>query len=131
MSLKFYINGTAGGKDGTEVTAENPIIADGLFPAGSTVATKIVQVFIRADEGETYNNVMYGVIVDDFAKMSISTPATPRQQITPSSNWTCNLIKSVSDTNIGISLVFKANSSETEGIDTSVKLYACPIDFAF
>lgn len=130
MSLKFYINGTAGEKDGQQVTAENPIIADGLFPSGSGTATKKVQVFIRADEGETYNNVMYGVIVDDFAKMSIETLAAPTQQIYPPSNWGCNLIKSVGDTNVSINLLFKAKSSEQEGIDTSVKLYACPIDFS-
>lgn len=130
MALRFYINGTAGGKDGTEVTAANPIIADGLFPSGSTPATKKVQVFIRADEGEIYNNVMYGVIVDDFAKMQIEILAEPIQQISPPSNWVCNLIKSVGDTNVSINLLFKAKSSEQEGIDTSVKLYACPIDFS-
>lgn len=38
--IRFYINGTAGQKDGTEVTSINPITATGLFPSGSTEATK-------------------------------------------------------------------------------------------
>lgn len=38
--VRFYINGTAGSQDGTEVTADNPIVADGMFPSGSTPATK-------------------------------------------------------------------------------------------
>lgn len=32
--IKFYIDGTAGQKDGTEVTSINPITATGLFPSG-------------------------------------------------------------------------------------------------
>lgn len=39
--IKFYIDGTAGQKDGTEVTSINPITATGLFPSGGTEATKI------------------------------------------------------------------------------------------
>lgn len=53
--IRFYIDGTAGQKDGTEVTSINPITATGLFPSGSTAATKTVTVCIRADEGESYN----------------------------------------------------------------------------
>lgn len=34
--IRFYIDGTAGQKDGTEVTSINPITATGLFPSGST-----------------------------------------------------------------------------------------------
>ena len=32
--IRFYIDGTAGQKDGTEVTEINPITATGLFPSG-------------------------------------------------------------------------------------------------
>lgn len=31
--IRFYIDGTAGQKDGTEVTSINPITATGLFPS--------------------------------------------------------------------------------------------------
>lgn len=39
--IRFYIDGTAGQKDGTEVTSINPITATGLFPSGSTAASKM------------------------------------------------------------------------------------------
>lgn len=42
--IRFYI-------DGTEVTSINPITATGLFPSGSTAASKSVKVYIRADAG--------------------------------------------------------------------------------
>ena len=58
--IRFYIDGTTGQKDGTEVTSINPITATGLFPSGSTEATKTVTVCIRADEGESYNQIMLG-----------------------------------------------------------------------
>lgn len=40
--IRFYIDGTTGQKDGTEVTSINPITATGLFPSGSTAASKSV-----------------------------------------------------------------------------------------
>lgn len=52
--IRFYIDGTAGQKDGTEVTEINPITATGLFPSGGTAANKSVKVYIRADAGESY-----------------------------------------------------------------------------
>lgn len=52
--IRFYIDGTTGQKDGTEVTSINPITATGLFPSGSTAASKSVKVYIRADAGESY-----------------------------------------------------------------------------
>lgn len=41
--IRFYIDGTTGQKDGTEVTSINPITATGLFPSGSTAASKLDQ----------------------------------------------------------------------------------------
>lgn len=41
--IRFYIDGTTGQKDGTEVTSINPITATGLFPSGSTAASKSVK----------------------------------------------------------------------------------------
>lgn len=42
--IRFYIDGTTGQKDGTEVTSINPITATGLFPSGSTAASKSVNL---------------------------------------------------------------------------------------
>lgn len=71
--IKFYIDGTAGQKDGTEVTSINPITATGLFPSGGTEATKTVTVCIRADEGESYNQIMLGCNSEAYSKCRIST----------------------------------------------------------
>lgn len=71
--IRFYIDGTAGQKDGTEVTEINPITATGLFPSGSTEATKTVTVCIRADEGESYNQIMLGCNSEAYSKCRISS----------------------------------------------------------
>lgn len=69
--IRFYIDGTAGQKDGTEVTSINPITATGLFPSGSTAASKSVKVYIRADAGESYRQVLVGANADKFTKCRI------------------------------------------------------------
>lgn len=73
--IRFYIDGTTGQKDGTEVTSINPITATGLFPSGSTAASKSVKVYIRADAGESYRQVLVGVNAD-YAKVN-STVGVP------------------------------------------------------
>ena len=52
--LRFYMNGTAGAKDGTEIssnTLSNPLIADGFYPASGVAVSKDITVCIRADSG--------------------------------------------------------------------------------
>jgi hypothetical protein len=49
--IRFYIDGTTGQKDGTEVTSINPITATGLFPSGSTAASKSVKVVYQSRRG--------------------------------------------------------------------------------
>ena len=71
--IRFYIDGTTGQKDGTEVTSINPITATGLFPSGSTAASKSVKVYIRADAGESYRQVLVGVNADKFTKCRITS----------------------------------------------------------
>ena len=71
--IRFYIDGTTGQKDGTEVTSINPITATGLFPSGSTAASKSVKVYIRADAGESYRQVLVGANADKFTKCRITS----------------------------------------------------------
>ena len=127
--IRFYIDGTAGQKDGTEVTSINPITATGLFPSGSTEATKTVTVCIRADEGESYNQIMLGCNSEDYSKCRISSyNNTGVQIVSPNTNWDFYLIKTVTDTNQSFNLTFYAKSSETGNVDTSVSLYAYIVD---
>lgn len=94
--IKFYIDGTAGQKDGTEVTSINPITATGLFPSGGTEATKTVTVCIRADEGESYNQIMLGCNSEAYSKCRISSyNNTGVQIVSPNTNWDFYLIKTV------------------------------------
>lgn len=71
--IRFYIDGTAGQKDGTEVTSINPITVTGLFPSGSPAANKSVKVYIRADAGESYRQVLVGANADKFTKCRITS----------------------------------------------------------
>lgn len=71
--IRFYIDGTAGQKDGTEVTETNPITTTGLFPSGGTAANKSVKVYIRADAGESYRQVLVGANADKFTKCRITS----------------------------------------------------------
>lgn len=128
--IRFYINGTAGSKDGVEVTADNPITADGLFPAGSLPASKTISVFIRADEGESYNNVYYGSSLDEFTKIRMAeTPEVNSQYLTVYNNGQqYYLLKKVTDTNIELKVMFLATSDEIGTVDTSLFFYAIVLD---
>lgn len=128
--IRFYINGTAGSKDGVEVTPDNPITATGLFPAGSLPASKTISVFIRADEGESYNNVYYGSSLDEYKKIRMAeTPEVNSQYLTVYNNGQqYYLLKKVTDTNIELKVMFLATSDEIGTVDTSLFFYAIVLD---
>lgn len=128
--IRFYINGTSGQKDGTEVTEINPITATGLFPSGSIEASKTVSVFIRADEGESYNNVYYGSSLDECTKIRMAeTPEVNSQYLTVYNNGQrYYLLKKVTDTNIELKVMFLATSDEIGTVDTSLFFYAIVLD---
>lgn len=128
--IRFYINGTAGSKDGVEVTPDNPITATGLFPAGSLPASKTISVFIRADEGESYNNVYYGSSLDECTKIRMAeTPEVNSQYLTVYNNGQrYYLLKKVTDTNIELKVMFSATSDEIGTVDTSLFFYAIVLD---
>lgn len=64
--IRFYIDGTAGQKDGTEVTSINPITVTGLFPA-ETIYEITVQDdrFLPILEDTVFHaNVDYLILLD-------------------------------------------------------------------
>ena len=126
--VRFYINGTAGQKDGTEVTEINPIIAAGLFPSGSTAASKSVKVYVRADAGESDNQVMIGADGAKYSDCHITGNNNIVQTIYPPPNWRCYILKSVTDVNQELTFTFYAKASETSTIDTSINIYAYIVD---
>lgn len=70
MALHFYMNGTAGAKDGVEVSngdLSNPIVTDGVYVAEGTTVTKRIPLSIRADEGETWRQVELLVVSSENA----------------------------------------------------------------
>lgn len=98
--IRFYIDGTTGQKDGTEVTSINPITATGLFPSGSTAASKSVKVYIRADAGESYRQVLVGVNADKFTKCRITSfNNSITQTIGLTGGYFETVLKTVSDVN--------------------------------
>lgn len=99
--IRFYIDGTTGQKDGTEVTSINPITATGLFPSGSTAASKSVKVYIRADAGESYRQVLVGVNADKFTKCRITSfNNSITQTIGLTGGYFETVLKTVSDVNL-------------------------------
>lgn len=132
--IRFYINGTVGAKDGTEVTADNPITADGMYPSGSTAASKSIKVCIRADEGESYSQVMVGPSFANTGKCIITaySAGTKTQRIYSRSDnvFLVPMIKTVADTNREFTLTFYANASESGTVDTSIVLFAYVVNLA-
>ncbi len=127
--VRFYINGTAGSQDGTEVTADNPIVADGMFPSGSTPATKTVSVSIRADAGESYRQVLVGANSDKFTKCRITSfNNSTTQTIGLTGGNFETVLKTVSDVNQELTFTFYATASDGATVDTSIKIYAYVID---
>lgn len=109
--IRFYIDGTTGQKDGTEVTSINPITATGLFPSGSTAASKSVKVYIRADAGESYRQVLVGVNADKFTKCRITSfNNSTTQTIGLTGGVFCNRIKNSFGCQSRINLYFLRNS---------------------
>lgn len=127
--IRFYIDGTAGQKDGTEVTEINPITATGLFPSSSTVASKSVKVYIRADAGESYRQVLVGVNADKFTKCRITSfNNSTTQTIGLTGGYFETVLKTVSDVNQELTFTFGATASDGATVDTSIKIYAYVID---
>lgn len=120
--IRFYIDGTTGQKDGTEVTSINPITATGLFPSGS-------KVYIRADAGESYRQVLVGVNADKFTKCRITSfNNSITQTIGLTGGYFETVLKTVSDVNQELTFTFYATASDGATVDTSIKIYAYVID---
>ena len=120
--IRFYIDGTTGQKDGTEVTSINPITATGLFPSGSTAASKSVKVYIRADAGESYRQVLVGVNADKFTKCRITSfNNSITQTIGLTGGYFETVLKTVSDVNQELTFTFYATASDGAIEDLNVK----------
>lgn len=74
--IRFYIDGTTGQKDGTEVTSINPITATGLFPSGSTAASKSVEAGFEISSGTLTAGYQSSTII-------ISAIGTQQSQVKP------------------------------------------------
>ena len=122
--IRFYMNGTAGKQDGTEISngdLSNPLVVDGFYPAAGVTVSKTVTVMVRADAGETWKCVQVTVgstTTDERTKYSISTPHFIRYNYSTG----VPLIPSLSDTNQALTITVSANGSETNTPDTTQKL---------
>lgn len=132
MALHFYMNGTAGAKDGVEVSngdLSNPIVTDGVYVAEGTTVTKRIPLSIRADEGETWRRVELLVmssensIGDDTYSFGGVTAIFRVVDFTGS--WEYLYGKStVTDVNTNFVLYVKINGSDINNNVTNAKLVA-------
>lgn len=135
MALHFYMGGTTGNQDGTEISngdLTNPLIFDGAYPAAGTTLEKSITIHIRADAGETWKGVILALI--STAKQNNASRANIQAEffiairgVSNSGSYATQKLQylpSVSDTNIAITVTAYFSGSATNTPDTSVKIAA-------
>ena len=131
--LRFYMNGTAGAKDGTEIssnTLSNPLIADGFYPASGLTVSKDITVCIRADSGETWKSVVIAVVstgTDERSKFALKAATNGKiiYLYSTSSDFLEDkfpFFPEVGDTNQTFTLTVSASGDESNSPDTTQKL---------
>ena len=135
MALHFYIGGTDGGQDGTEISngdLRNPLVFDGFNATDGAIVSKIKKIHIRADVGETWHFVCVAACDSDTTgrKSYIYTVDTPYinlliyDTLTSSSlntTTSCSFINKLGDTNVPINITGYFVGGESSP-DSSIKL---------
>ena len=135
--IRFYMGGTTDAKDGIEISSGdmlNPIIADGFYPAVGATVTKTIPLHVRADEGETWHDVILGIIdtintttVGNSVKFSLNGNKFIGSAL---GQWYFGYhtrlpwFATLGDTNRLVTLVVSVSGSENNTPDTSCKLVA-------
>nr|UVM94044.1 MAG: hypothetical protein [Bacteriophage sp.] len=86
-------------------------------------------MYIRADAGESYRQVLVGVNADKFTKCRITSfNNSITQTIGLTGGYFETVLKTVSDVNQELTFTFYATASDGATVDTSIKIYAYVID---
>ncbi|MCH4157639.1 MAG: hypothetical protein LKF34_03445 [Acidaminococcaceae bacterium] len=128
MAIRFYVNGTVGAQDGTEISSgdlSNPLVADGFYPAVGVTVSKSIPVMVRADTGEVWKCVAVAVTsttaneIDKFALNS-----SYLMQMLGNGNNIANIpfFAELTDKNQALQLTVSASGDESNSPDTTQKL---------
>lgn len=128
MAIRFYMNGTKGATDGTEISngdLTNPLVADGFYPAVGVTVSKSIPVMVRADTGEVWKCVAVAVTsttaneIDKFALNS-----SYLMQMLGNGNNIANIpfFAELTDKNQALQLTVSASGDESNSPDTTQKL---------
>lgn len=134
MALHFYIGGTDGGQDGTEISngdLSNPLVFDGFNATDGAIVSKTKTIHIRADAGETWYFVCVAACDSDTTgeKSYIfyyNGPTTKLKTYTGmydsvTGSTYCSFINKLGDTNIPIQIIGTFVGGESSP-DSSIKL---------
>lgn len=128
MAIRFYMNGTEGATDGTEISngdLTNPLVVDGFYPAAGITVSKTVTLMVRADAGETWKGVIIAVVsstTDERSKFNISGIKEILTVINQSGHRLTPFYPSVSNVNQALTLTVSASGNESNSPDTTQKL---------
>ena len=123
--IRFYMNGTEGAQDGTEISngdLSNPLVVDGFYPAAGVTVSKTVTVMVRADAGETWKLVIIAVVsttTNERSKFAVTTEYSINNS-GPSNNFP--YFPEVTSVNQALTLTVSANGGESNSPDTTQKL---------
>lgn len=130
MAIRFYMNGTEGATDGTEISngdLTNPLVADGFYPAAGTTVSKNIDLMLRADAGETWKCVITAVgssTTNELSKFALTQPNGNYVAFYNSSTNAGQLpfYAEVKDVNQKLTLTVSASGDENNSPDTTQKL---------
>lgn len=127
MALHFYMNGTTGAQDGTEISngdLSNPLLFDGFYVASGVDVSKTKTIYIRADAGETWKTVLVVLVSNDSKNYQFTISGSQAARIGDQTypHFSCNFFPTITDTNVSMTVTAIVNGSKTDTPDTKVKL---------
>lgn len=127
MALHFYINGTAGAKDGTLLSGgdlSSCLTTDGLYPAAGMTISKEYTVSVRADEGETWQFCPIALVSDScqgWVNSKLDENTSNLDRLCSCAGIVLGFF-TISDTNRNFKVTLSANGSDTDTPNTDTKL---------
>ena len=123
MAIRFYMNGTKGATDGTEISngdLTNPLVVDGFYPAAGVTVSKTVTLMVRADAGETWKGVILAITSDTDERDKFALYS--QNEIYYGDYCRLPFYPELKDVNQYLNLTVSANGDESNSPDTTQKL---------
>ena len=128
MAVRFYMNGTEGAQDGTEISngdLSNPLVADGFYPAAGVTVSKSIPVMVRADAGEVWKCVAVAVTsttANEINKFALNGSHYMLMLGNGSNIANIPFFAELTDKNQALQLTVSASGDESNSPDTTQKL---------